>query len=96
MFYENTGELEYDVRQIFAYDGQYAWPQSNAYQVFVICIRQIFLVPLSPSYPSSPVLTKQSDSYPYFVKKLPAIDQGWPTYDISIIILKNDFCDTNS
>ena len=29
------------VRQIFAYDGQYAWSQSDAYQVFVICIRQI-------------------------------------------------------
>ena len=29
------------VRQIFAYDGRYAWPQSDAYQVFVICIRQI-------------------------------------------------------
>ena len=29
------------VRRIFAYDGQYAWSQSDAYQVFVICIRQI-------------------------------------------------------
>ena len=27
-----TGEL--------AYDGQYAWSQSDAYQVFVICIRR--------------------------------------------------------
>ena len=51
------------VQQIFAYDGRYAWSQSDAYQVFVICIRQIFecdrpifLVPLSMSYPSSPVL----------------------------------------
>ena len=29
------------VRQIFAYDGRYAWTQSDAYQVLVICIRQI-------------------------------------------------------
>ena len=29
------------VRQIFAYDGQYAWSQWDAYQVFVICIRRI-------------------------------------------------------
>ena len=29
------------VRRIFAYDGGYAWSQSNAYQVFVICIWQI-------------------------------------------------------
>ena len=29
------------VRQIFAYDGRYAWSQSDAYQVFVICIRRI-------------------------------------------------------
>ena len=29
------------VRRIFAYDGRYAWSQSDAYQVFVICIRRI-------------------------------------------------------
>ena len=29
------------VWRIFAYDGRYAWSQSDAYQVFVICIRQI-------------------------------------------------------
>ena len=29
------------VRRIFAYDGLYAWSQSNAYQIFVICIRRI-------------------------------------------------------
>ena len=29
------------VWQIFAYDGRYAWSQSDAYQVFVICIRWI-------------------------------------------------------
>ena len=29
------------VRRIFAYDGWCAWSQSNAYQVFVICIWQI-------------------------------------------------------
>ena len=29
------------VRQIFAYDRGYAWSQSDAYQVFIICIRQI-------------------------------------------------------
>ena len=29
------------VQQIFAYDGTYAWSQSDAYQVFVICIRRI-------------------------------------------------------
>ena len=29
------------VRQIFAYDGRYAWSQSDAYHVFVICIRRI-------------------------------------------------------
>ena len=37
----NTGELGYDrltVRRTFAYDRGYAWSQSNAYQVFVICI----------------------------------------------------------
>ena len=31
------------VRWIFAYDRRYAWSQSDAYQVFVICIRQIFI-----------------------------------------------------
>ena len=29
------------VPQIFAYDGRCPWSQSDAYQVFVICIRQI-------------------------------------------------------
>ena len=29
------------VRRIFAYDGRYAWSQSDAYQVFVICIWRI-------------------------------------------------------
>ena len=29
------------VWRIFAYDGQYAWSQSDAYQVFVICILRI-------------------------------------------------------
>ena len=29
------------VWQIFAYDGRYAWSQSDAYQVFVICIWRI-------------------------------------------------------
>ena len=29
------------VRRIFAYDGRYAWSQSDAYQVFIICIRRI-------------------------------------------------------
>ena len=29
------------VRRIIAYDGRYAWSQSDAYQVFVICIRRI-------------------------------------------------------
>ena len=53
------------VRRTFAYDGRYAWSQSDAYQVFVFVKYMyttdfaydgpIFLVPLSPSYPSSPV-----------------------------------------
>ena len=29
------------VRRIFAYDGRYAWSQSDAYQVFVICTWRI-------------------------------------------------------
>ena len=29
------------VRRIFAYDGRYAWSQSDAHQVFVICIWRI-------------------------------------------------------
>ena len=45
----NENQLEYrwtwiwqtTVRQIFAYDERYAWSQSDAYQVFVICIRRI-------------------------------------------------------
>ena len=62
----DTGELGYDgplYDRFFAYNGRYAWSQSDAYQVFVICIRRIlhmtdqfYLVPLSLSYPSSPVL----------------------------------------
>ena len=46
------------VGQTFGYDGRYAWSQSHEYQeyqVFVICILQISLVPLHLSYPSSPV-----------------------------------------
>ena len=40
----NTGELGYEgplYNRFFANDGRYAWSQSDAYQVFVICIRQI-------------------------------------------------------
>ena len=42
--YIYTGELGYDgplYDGFFAYDGRYAWSQSDAYQVFVICIRRI-------------------------------------------------------
>ena len=41
MAYRWTWIWRTTVRQIFAYDGQYAWSQSDAYQVFVICIRRI-------------------------------------------------------
>ena len=55
------------VQQTFVSDEHYAWSQSHAYQVCVICIWRIFaydgpifLVPLRTSYPSLPVL----HSYP--------------------------------
>ena len=41
MSYRWTWIWRTTVRRIFAYDGRYAWSQSDAYQVFVICLRQI-------------------------------------------------------
>ena len=41
MMYRWTWIWRTTIWQIFAYDGRYAWSQSDAYQVFVICIRQI-------------------------------------------------------
>ena len=38
---EKNGCSEGWYLRVFAYDGRYAWSQSDAYQVFVICIRQI-------------------------------------------------------
>ena len=38
MLYRWTWIWQTTVRRIFAYEGQYAWSQSDAYQVFVICI----------------------------------------------------------
>ena len=40
-YYRWTWIWRTTARQFFAYDGQYAWSQSHAYQVFVICIRRI-------------------------------------------------------
>ena len=39
--YRRTGIWRTTVWRIFAYDGRYAWSQSDAYLVFVICIRRI-------------------------------------------------------
>ena len=40
-YYRWTWIWRTTVRRIFAYDGWYAWSQSDAYQVFVICIWRI-------------------------------------------------------
>ena len=40
-YYRWTWIWRTTVRRIFAYDRRYAWSQSDAYQVFVICIRWI-------------------------------------------------------
>ena len=39
--YRSTWIWRTTVRQTFVYHGRYSWSQSDAYQVFVICIRRI-------------------------------------------------------
>ena len=41
LYYRQTWVWQTTVKQTFAYDGRYAWSQSYAYQVCVICIWQI-------------------------------------------------------
>ena len=46
------------VRWIFAYDGRYAWSQSDAYQVFLICIRKFCIWQTNFPGPIESVISK--------------------------------------